>query len=43
MATVNQLHFALTLIAVLGCGLMGGVFFAFSPFRDEGPLWASPA
>ena len=32
MATVNQLHFALTLIAVLGCGLMGGVFFAFSPF-----------
>ena len=32
MATVNQLHFALTLIAALGCGLMGGVFFAFSTF-----------
>jgi uncharacterized membrane protein len=32
LATVNQLFFALTLIAALGCGLMAGVFFAFSTF-----------
>ena len=27
-----QLHFALTLLAILGCGLIAGVFFAFSAF-----------
>ena len=32
MATSNQLLFALTLFAALGCGLVGGVFFAFSTF-----------
>jgi len=32
MATLNQSHFALKLFAVLGCGLMAGVFFAFSTF-----------
>ena len=32
MATVNQLHFALTLFAAVGCGLVAGVFFAFSTF-----------
>ena len=32
MATFNQLLFALTLFAALGCGLVGGVFFAFSTF-----------
>ena len=32
MATVDQLLFALTLIAALGCGLIAGVFFAFSTF-----------
>ena len=32
MATVNQLLFAVTLFAAVGCGLMGGVFFAFSTF-----------
>lgn len=32
MATVDQLLFALTLIAALGCGLIAGVFFAFSAF-----------
>lgn len=32
MATVDQLLFALTLFAALGCGLVAGVFFAFSAF-----------
>lgn len=30
MATVDQLLFALTLCAALGCGLIAGLFFAFS-------------
>ena len=30
MATANSLLFTLTLIAALGCGLMAGLFFAFS-------------
>jgi uncharacterized membrane protein len=30
--TVDQLLFALTLAAALGCGLIAGVFFAFSSF-----------
>jgi len=29
MATADQLLFALTLVAALGCGLMAGLFFAF--------------
>jgi uncharacterized membrane protein len=32
MATVNNLRFPLTLFAALGCGLIAGVFFAFSSF-----------
>ena len=32
MATVDDLLFALTLFAALGCGLTAGVFFAFSAF-----------
>ena len=32
MATVDQLLFTLTLFAALGCGLVAGVFFAFSTF-----------
>ena len=32
MVTVDQLLFALTLAAALGCGLIAGVFFAFSAF-----------
>lgn len=32
MATVDQLLFALTLLAALGSGLIAGVFFAFSAF-----------
>lgn len=32
MATVDQLLFAVTLLAALGCGLVAGVFFAFSAF-----------
>lgn len=29
---IDQVRFTLTLIAALGCGLVGGVFFAFSSF-----------
>lgn len=32
MATANHLLFALKLFAALGCGLIAGVFFAFSAF-----------
>ena len=32
MAITNYLFFALKLFAALGCGLMAGVFFAFSAF-----------
>src|SRR5687767_10674164 len=32
MAVVDDLLFALTLCAALGCGLIAGVFFAFSAF-----------
>ncbi|MDQ3755048.1 MAG: DUF1772 domain-containing protein [Acidobacteriota bacterium] len=32
MATFDDLLFALTLCAALGCGLIAGVFFAFSSF-----------
>lgn len=32
MTIIEQLLFALTLIAALGCGLIAGVFFAFSSF-----------
>jgi uncharacterized membrane protein len=32
VVTVDQLLFALTLLAALGCGLIAGVFFAFSAF-----------
>jgi uncharacterized membrane protein len=32
MATVDGVLFAVTLIAALGCGLIAGVFFAFSSF-----------
>jgi uncharacterized membrane protein len=32
MATVNNLRFPLMLVAILGCGLVAGVFFAFSTF-----------
>jgi uncharacterized membrane protein len=32
MMTGDNLRFALTLLAALGCGLMAGVFFAFSTF-----------
>src|SRR5687767_15005172 len=29
---IDQLFFAVTLLAALGCGLIAGVFFAFSAF-----------
>ena len=33
---INGLLFALTFISALSCGLMAGVFFAFSPFVMNG-------
>ena len=30
MSDVDRLFFILTLLAALGCGVIGGVFFAFS-------------
>lgn len=32
MATINHSLFALKLVAALGCGLVAGIFFAFSTF-----------
>ncbi|MDH3689664.1 MAG: DUF1772 domain-containing protein [Gammaproteobacteria bacterium] len=32
MGSLNELVFALTLVAALGCGIVAGVFFAFSTF-----------
>ncbi len=32
MVTINNLYFPLTLLSALGCGLVAGVFFAFSTF-----------
>jgi uncharacterized membrane protein len=32
MATTNHLLFAVKLFAALGCGLVAGIFFAFSTF-----------
>jgi uncharacterized membrane protein len=32
MALLNELVFILTLVAALGCGLVAGIFFAFSTF-----------
>ena len=40
--TVEQLLFALTLIAALGCGLVAGVFFAFSAFVMKALARLSP-
>lgn len=36
MLTVKNLIFALTLFSTVGCGLMAGVFFAFSTFVMKG-------
>jgi uncharacterized membrane protein len=43
MATIDDLRFALTLFAALGCGLIGGVFFAFSSFVMKALARLSPA
>jgi uncharacterized membrane protein len=32
MAIINNLRFSLTLFSIIGCGLIAGVFFAFSTF-----------
>lgn len=40
---INGLLFALTLIAALGSGLVGGVFFAFSAFVMKGLARLPPA
>lgn len=33
---IENLLFALTLVSALGCGLIAGVFFAFSAFGSNG-------
>lgn len=43
MTTLNYLSFALKLFAVLGCGLIGGVFFAFSTFVMKALAQQPPA
>jgi len=43
MTTINKLIFALTLFAALGCGLIAGVFFAFSAFVMKALSRLSPA
>ncbi|MBW4632869.1 MAG: DUF1772 domain-containing protein [Iphinoe sp. HA4291-MV1] len=43
MAITNHSLFALKLIAALGCGLMAGVFFAFSTFVMSGLARLQPA
>jgi len=43
MATVDSLIFTLTLFAALGCGLIAGVFFAFSAFVMKALARLSPA
>ncbi|HKB04757.1 MAG TPA: anthrone oxygenase family protein [Gemmataceae bacterium] len=41
--TTDQLLFALTLVAALGCGLVAGVFFAFSSFVMKALARLAPA
>jgi uncharacterized membrane protein len=43
MATVDPLLFALKLLAALGCGLIAGVFFAFSTFVMKALAQRPPA
>jgi uncharacterized membrane protein len=43
MLTVNHLLFALKLFSALGCGLMAGVFFAFSSFVMKALARLQPA
>ncbi|MBW4538404.1 MAG: DUF1772 domain-containing protein [Myxacorys chilensis ATA2-1-KO14] len=43
MATVDYLSFSLKLIAALGCGLIAGVFFAFSTFVMKALAQQPPA
>ena len=43
MATIDQLLSVLTLVAALGCGLIAGVFFAFSTFVMRALARLSPS
>ena len=43
MLATNQLQFALVLVAALGCGLIAGVFFAFSAFVMKALSRLSPS
>lgn len=43
MALSSQSVFALTLVSALGCGLVGGVFFAFSAFAMKALSRLPPA
>lgn len=40
---IENLLFALTLVSALGCGLIAGVFFAFSAFMMKALTRLSPA
>ena len=40
---INNLLFALTLVSALGCGLIAGVFFAFSVFVMKALASLAPA
>jgi uncharacterized membrane protein len=43
MATASGVHFVFTLVAALGCGLIAGVFFAFSSFVMQALARLPPA
>lgn len=43
MATIDSLSFVLKLLAALGCGLIAGVFFAFSTFVVKALAQQPPA
>jgi len=41
--TIDELRFAVTVVAALGCGLMAGAFFAFSAFVMDALARLTPA
>jgi len=43
MSVLNQIHFALVFVALLGSGLIAGVFFAFSAFVMKALVRLPPA
>jgi uncharacterized membrane protein len=43
MLVPDQIHFALVFLALLGSGLIAGVFFSFSAFVMKALVWLPPA